>query len=56
MWKRRKLWPWQWLTQGRVCIEHIYALEVMDTWYQDAKRMKQQIQKPKEPKGTQVSK
>jgi hypothetical protein len=49
MWKRRKLWPWQWLTDGKVCIEHINALEVMDAWYQDVKNMKTQHQQQQQP-------
>ena len=41
MWKAHKLWPWQWLTNGVVYIEHISALEVMDRWFEDAKKFKQ---------------
>jgi hypothetical protein len=50
MWKRHKLWPWQWMTNGKIYYEHIMALDVMNSWYQDVRNMKKQEQQPQQPK------
>jgi hypothetical protein len=49
MWKRLKLWPWQAGYSKEPCVEHINALMVMNHWYKDAAKMRQESQQ-QEPK------
>lgn len=43
-WKKLQLWPWDWLTDGRMCEEHITSIETQDHMYNEAQEAKSKFE------------
>lgn len=55
-WKRLKIFPWDWLTDGVKYEEHIASLEAQDHMYNEAERIRAEHESKAGKKGEITSK